>query len=638
MLSRKETSVLVTDSHQTNGLKVLLVEDSPIDARMILGLLQGPAEGLNCHHVTRLDQALKLLSSVYFDVVLLDLNLDDSVGYETFSSMHDAACGAAIIVLSGSDDEELAVRTVREGAQDYLVKGSFDARLLVRSIRYASERNRVEEALRRSEAAVRAIFDNSIDGILILAAENDTCVDANSAAYGLLGQTREELIGDTILHFADEGMNEEWRRLKESGSGRRRLWIRRPDGAKRLVDCGFIASILPERHLVVLRDVTEQQVLEEQLRQSQKMEAVGRLAGGVAHDFNNILGIITGYAELMQLNAADPPQRSRVEKILAATEKAASLTRQLLAFSRKQLISPKLLDIAAIVADMGAMLRCLTGAAIQVEVRAEEGAGMVRADQGQIEQVVLNLATNARDALIHGGVMTLRVENFTSHGEDAALPAGDYVCFSVTDNGIGMDADVQSRMFEPFFTTKKTGSGLGLSTVYGIVKQSGGYITARSAPDEGSTFSIYLPRVFEPRMRPSENGKPKGRDVMGTETILLVDDEEELRNAAAEYLEGCGYRVLEAKNGAEAIDLVSHYEGEIAVLISDIVMPKVGGRGLVDYVRKTRPNTGILVISGYADDAVMRHGIYLETTCFLQKPFTFQNLGQKIRTLLDTAR
>jgi len=508
----------------------------------------------------------------------------------------------------------------------------------VRSIRYASERNRVEEALRRSEAAVRAIFDNSIDGILILAAENDTCVDANSAACGLLGHTPEELIGDTILHFADQEMDEEWRRLKESGSGRRRFWIRRPDGAKRLVDCGFIASILPQRHLVVLRDVTEQQMLEEQLRQSQKMEAVGRLAGGVAHDFNNILGIITGYAELMQLSALDPPQRSRAEKILAASEKAASLTRQLLAFSRKQVMSPRVLDIAAIVADMGAMLRCLTGAEIQVEVRLEHDAGMVRADQGQIEQVVLNLATNARDAMIHGGVMTLAVENLTNHREHAGLPAGDYVCFSVTDSGIGMDADVQSRMFEPFFTTKKTGSGLGLSTVYGIVKQSGGYITARSAPDEGSTFSIYLPRVVESHLRPSENGKLKTRDVMGTETILLVDDEEELRHAAVEYLEGCGYRVLEAKDGAEAIELVSSYEGEIAVLISDIVMPKVGGRGLVDFVRKTRPNTGILVISGFADDAVMRHGIYLETTCFLQKPFTFQNLGHKIRTLLDGAR
>lgn len=611
-------------------LSVLLIEDNQIDARLVSRHLKGAS---NCRQVSRLGEALQILNAVQFDVILLDLNLEDSSGYESFSRVLHAASSAAIVVLSGSDDEELAIRTVREGAQDYLVKGSFDGRLLLRSIRYAFERKQAEEALRHSEATVRAIFENSLDAIAIID-RNAALLEANSAAARLFRLDRDQLVQTRLLDFGDEQMESEWHRFQKSTQASGRFWIRREDGTQRLVDCSFNADILPEGHLVVLRDITEQQNLEDQLRQSQKMEAVGRLAGGVAHDFNNILGIISGYAELMQLNATDTAQKFRAEKVLAAIEKAASLTKQLLAFGRRQVLSPRLLNVSTVLGELSGMVRVMVGAEIQL-IMHQQSTGMVHADQGQLEQVILNLAANARDAMPNGGILTIKLENHVSSGSQPQVPEGDYVVLSVADTGIGMDADTQSRIFEPFFTTKRTGSGLGLSTVYGIVKQSGGHITVDSQLGIGSTFNIYLPLVPIARVEsPSVEGEISVHQ-RGTETILLVDDEDELRNATAEYLESCGYRVLKARNGQEAIDLADRFKGKISLLISDIVMPKTSGRSLLDHVRKTRPKTNVLVISGYADDAVIRHGIFLETTYFLQKPFTFQLLGSKIRKLLD---
>src|SRR5947209_728632 len=630
----KEIKGLVMDRQQAKLLDVLLIEDNPVDARLVSGLLCSPSESLRCRHVSLLAEATQLLKAVQFDVILLDLNLEDSSGYDTFARVISTAPKTAILVLSSSDDEELAVRTVREGAQDYLVKGSFDARLLVRSIRYAFERKQSQEALRQSEATVRAIFENTLDGIII-SGDGGICLEVNSAAAAITGVAREELTGCTLLRFVDPETEAEWHNLFQTRSGRTKFWIRRDDGARRLVDCAFNTNILPERHLIVLRDITEQQNLEEQLRQSQKMEAVGRLAGGVAHDFNNILGIISGYAELLQLNAVDSSQKTRADKILAAIEKAALLTKQLLAFGRRQVMSPKLLDLGVVVTEVNSMVHCLAGAEIQVLIHAQENMGLVKADQGQLEQVLFNLTANARDAMPDGGVLAIRVENHRYMNQSSDLPAGDYVLLSVRDTGTGMDTEIQSRIFEPFFTTKKTGTGLGLSTVYGIVKQSGGHIHVQSEPGNGSTFNIYLPVAMNTRLKPSQPAERRRIDFEGRETILLVDDEDDLRHATSEYLESCGYKVLKARNGKEAIEMSDAFSGDIELLISDIVMPKVNGRGLVDHVRKTRPQTNVLVISGYADDAVIRHGIYLETTCFLQKPFTFQVLGAKIRTLLD---
>jgi CheY-like chemotaxis protein/two-component sensor histidine kinase len=301
-------------------------------------------------------------------------------------------------------------------------------------------------------------------------------------------------------------------------------------------------------------------------------------------------------------------------------------------------MSLKLLDLSQIVEGLSSMVQCVMSDEVQVIVRAGKDLGLVRADQSQLEQVVLNLTTNAHEAMPEGGVLTITIDRHHILEDSPELPAGDYIRLAVSDTGTGMTPETQSRIFEPFFTTKKTGSGLGLSTVYGIVKQSGGYITVQSAPQQGSTFSVYLPLVAdsssgqmaEPAMRPSH--------VKGHETILLVDNEEELRNAAAEYLEGCGYHVLTAGDGKEAIEIADSYAGPIALVISDIVMPRISGRGVIEHMRKSRPGTEVLLISGYANDDMPRHGISLDPACFLQKPFTFQALSSKIRTMLGKGK
>src|SRR5690242_12101632 len=340
-------STPVIHAREAESLRVLLVEDNAVDAKLITALLRPSSPGIQCSHVTRLDEALARLGSDHPDVVLLDLNLDDSVGYETFHRVRQATARAAILVLSGSDDEELAIKTVREGAQDYIVKGSFDGPLLLRSMRYAIERKRSEEALRQSEVTVRAIFENSLDGILIFE-DSGKCLEANAAVAALVGVPRDQLIGSRLCDLCEGGLEEVWAGLAGVKSERGEFWMQPKNGTRRLVDYCFTANILPGQHLSVWRDVTEQKSVEEQLRDSQKMEAVGRLAGGVAHDFNNILGIISGHAELLESNAPGEAERARAEKIISATEKASSLTRQLLAFGRKQVMSLKLLDLSAV--------------------------------------------------------------------------------------------------------------------------------------------------------------------------------------------------------------------------------------------------------------------------------------------------
>src|SRR5712671_3180060 len=550
-------STPVMDARQTELLRVLLVEGSAVDARFITGLLRSPATTLECKHVTRLGAALEHLKTEEPDVVLLDLNLEDSAGYETFYRMRRASTGA-ILVLSASDDEELAIKTVREGAQDYLVKGTFDGRLLLRSIRYAIERKRSEEALRHSEATLRAIFENSLDGIVIFSGDG-ICLEANAAAAALVNVPRKELIGCRLCNFCEKGFEEVWAELSLSETGRGQFWAHLKNGSRRLVDYCFTAHILPGQHLAMLRDITEQQNMEEQLRDSQKMEAVGRLAGGVAHDFNNILGIIRGHAELLESTATGQVERGRTETIISATEKAASLTQQLLAFGRKQVMSPKLLDLSTVLQGLSSMVDCLMGAEVQIRIDANKRVGLVRADQSQMEQVIMNLTANAREAMPEGGTLTIRIDRFQSSSDDPELPPGEYAQLSVSDTGAGMSAELQSRIFEPFFTTKTTGSGLGLSTVYGIVKQSGGYLTVQSLPELGSTFNIYSPVVCSSDLNPAPEESRKQPHLPGDETILLVDNEEDLRNAAREYLERCGYRVLSAGDGKEAVEICERH-------------------------------------------------------------------------------
>ena len=383
---------------------------------------------------------------------------------------------------------------------------------------------------------------------------------------------------------------------------------------------------------------------EEQLRASQKMEAVGRLAGGVAHDFNNLLTVIQGHSELLLARLRDDdPIRKEIEEIRKASERAAGLTRQLLAFSRRQVLQARVLDLNEAVADMEKMLRRLIGEDIELITRLGPGIAHVKADPGQLEQVIMNLAVNARDAMPEGGQLTIETADATLDEEfcrtHPPTHPGRYVMLALIDTGIGMSPEILSHVFEPFFTTKEKGrgTGLGLATVYGIVKQSEGYVWVESAPGGGSSFRIYLPPVDEP-MQTTEPRVGGAATDAGSETILLVEDEPVVRELARRILEMNGYTVLEAGDVVEARRLCDTHAGPIHLLLTDVVMPVMSGRGLADALSGLRPDMRVLYMSGYTDDAIVRHGVLLKGVSFLQKPFTPQDLAAKIREVLDLPR
>ncbi len=390
----------------------------------------------------------------------------------------------------------------------------------------------------------------------------------------------------------------------------------------------------------VMTDVTETKLLEAQFRQSQKMEAVGQLAGGIAHDFNNLLMVIRGHTDLL-LNSGVEQPREAIKQIQKAADRAASLTRQLLAFSRMQVLQPEVLDLNQVVGDMASMIERLFGSNIELVFETEPELGRVRADAGQVEQVLLNLAVNARDAMPGGGRLTIRTENARfAPGDARPLPIigdGDYAALIVKDTGDGMDTETQARIFEPFFTTKEKGrgTGLGLATVYGIVKQSGGFIIVDSAPGQGATFTIYLPRVAAAETVVT-TPQPSASARHGAETILVVDDETGIRDLAAEYLAGCGYTVLTAAGGIEARDLLARFDGPVHVLLTDTVMPRMNGHELVQTIVALRPEIKVIYMSGYLEFNASAHLQSGDGALYIQKPFGLDALGKIVRAALES--
>ena len=513
--------------------------------------------------------------------------------------------------------------------------------------------------LRDSEERFRAMFESAAIGTGVLDLEG-RIVTSNRALEQMFGYTKEELAELTaaeLTHPDDrarelelfqelaEGRREEYRLEQRClAKGGEVLWGHHTVS---LVRDGFSR---PKFAIAMLEDITprkqaeeERLRLESQLRQAQKMEAVGQLAGGVAHDFNNLLTAIRGYSEfaLNRLDDGNPGLRKDIEEIAKSADRASSLTRQLLAFSRKQLLQPRILQLNDVVGEMDKMLRRLIGEDIEVVTVVGRALGRVKADPGQIEQVLVNLVVNARDAMPDGGKLTIETTNVDIDEEAATrhdgLAPGHYVMLAVHDTGLGIDAETKSRLFEPFFTTKEPGkgTGLGLATVYGIVKQSGGYISVESEPGQGASFKIFLHRL-EPgvehgdRIVQLEEGRPSG-----SETVLLVEDEEVVRNLVREILEGNGYTVLEARNGAEALDLGRRFSGPIHLLVTDVVMPKMSGRELAERLVTIHRETRVLYMSGYTDGAIGHHGVLDPHTELLQKPFTFDALTQKVRKVLD---
>jgi PAS domain S-box-containing protein len=507
-----------------------------------------------------------------------------------------------------------------------------------------------QENLRRSEANFRSLVTNAPYGICSCDSTGKI-LDANPAFLELLGLTSaNDVIGQHIFSlYADSeqwfdladylrssapfhGLTAEWKR-KTGTTGVRVSGRAVSNGRKD----GVVFEIFAE-------DVTERRALEQQLRQSQKMEAVGRLAGGIAHDFNNLLMVISGYSEfLLERLGGEPHLRGPAQEIASASERASSLTRQLLAFSRKQMLAPRIINLNDIATENLKMLTRMIGEDIDLVMTPGKSLWSVRADAGQIEQVIMNLAVNARDAMPSGGKLTIETANITLDEEYARVHAplhpGDYVMASISDTGGGMDAETQSHIFEPFFTTKGTkGTGLGLSTVYGIIKQSGGYIWVYSELGRGTTFKIYLPRVpsiEEPAVHTVTAPARFQKVEPGTETILLVEDEANLRYLARQYLEKQGYRVIEAADGAVAMQIAVAHEGVIHLLLTDVIMPGMNGRELAQRISEIRPNVKVLYMSGYTENVIGQDGTLDAGVRLLQKPFNLRDLKSKVREVLD---
>jgi PAS domain S-box-containing protein len=517
---------------------------------------------------------------------------------------------------------------------------------VARQLASAVEIKRNEQALRRSEARYRSLVQSSVYGIYRSSLEG-RFLDVNPALITMLGYgSAEEVLlldpeSDIFAHPEEHTrLIDEFRRTGRL-DGIEVKWKRKDGSAVTVRISGRAVSSADEPADVleaIAEDVTDRRALEDQFRQAQKMEAVGRLAGGVAHDFNNLLMVISGYAEVILAKLEiEHPLRDKAYAIQQASDRATTLTRQLLAFSRKQLLELKVVDVNAIVADMERLLRPLIGENIALTAKLAPEAGCTRADAGQLEQVLMNLVVNAKDAMPNGGTLTIQTQNIElddSHRAQTFIRPGNYVMLSVSDTGTGMDKETQSRIFEPFFTTKEKGkgTGLGLSTVYGIVKQSGGYVMVHSEEGRGTSFQIYLPRVegtTEKHVVPAA-----ATAVGGTETILLVEDEESVRQLVRDTLEAKGYRVIEGGDGEAGLAAATNHEGKIDLVITDVVMPGLGGRELVERLLKTRPGTKVLYLSGYTEDAILSEGTIENGTAFLQKPFTLQNLSRKVREVL----
>jgi two-component system, cell cycle sensor histidine kinase and response regulator CckA len=662
----------------TSPLRLLMVEDSPTDAKLVVQELQRTWRPLSFERVDTAKAMVAALDREEWDLVISDWSMPKFSAPAALGVLREKGIDLPFIIVSGTIGEDAAVLAMRTGARDYVLKDKL-GRLtpaVERELRESKERaarRDAERALRRSEARFTRLDEAGILGITI-ADVYGNILDANDTYLKMFGYSREDLARGA-LRWSDmtppESLplaNRALEQLRESGvappwetEGFHKNGVRVPIlvGVAMLEypkTITFVADLSDRRRAEhesyrMAAEAKKEQAgreraedalrrSEEQLRQAQKMEAVGRLAGGVAHDFNNVLSVILGYGELILVDLTDTARvREDLEEIRKAASRAAGLTHQLLLFSRQQVTEPKVLDLREILASMDKMLRRILGADVELVSVTSKAVGRVKVDPSHIEQVILNLVVNARDAMPTGGKLTIETCN-VDLDEDHALShlptkAGPHVMLAVTDTGVGMDRETQTRIFEPFFTTKEVGkgTGLGLSIVFGIAQQAGGSVWVYSEPGKGTTFKVYLPRVEGEVDVLRTPVSPE--NLRGTETILLVEDEEQVRAVVLNILRRQGYHVLPARDGAEALLLCERHSQPIDLLVTDVVMPRMSGPELARRLAAARPAMKVLCMSGYTDDSIVRHGVLAAGVAFIQKPLTLQALAKKVREVLD---
>ena len=586
------------------------------------------------------------------DIILSDYSMPQFSGLRAAQLAQQSGRGIPFILISGTVGEDTAVEAMKHGATDFLLKDRIGrlgpaVRRALQEAEERRERDRVEDARRASVARYQALFDCAPDGIVI-ANPNGYYTDANPSICRLLGYAHDEFIG---LHASNIVVQSEvghigpaLAEIKGRSDYHREWQFRRKDGS--VFTAEVIATAMPDGNLLaMIRDITERKQLEMKFVQAQKMEVIGHFTSGVAHDFNNILGVIIGYNDMMMSELApDSLSHKCAEEIRHAAERAAALTRQLLLFSRKQAVQPTVLNLDEVIENMDKMLRRLVDENVELTFVHGKETGHIKADSGLVGQLVMNLVVNARDAMPNGGRLKIETANVTFDEEQARThtdaKAGDYVMVAVNDTGIGMTDEVKLHLFEAFFTTKPRGkgTGLGLATCQTIVKQCGGFIDVQSEPGKGSTFKIYFPRVEQPAdpvdmFKKTVATKSPAR---GTETLLLVEDEPSVRHLACSILEAQGYNVLRANNGQDGLRMAHECKGApISLVITDVIMPLMNGKVMAEWLKATYPEIKVLFTSGYTDDAIVEHGVLEPGTAFLPKPYQPAALLRKVREMLD---
>jgi len=637
-------------------LRILHLEDDLNGAAFVQSALE--AEGIVCAItcVQSRDNFVASLERGGFDLILSDFSLPAFDGLSAIEIVRTRWPAIPMILVSGTLGEELAIDSLKSGATDYVLKERLArlapaVRRAMKDVEDRAVNRRTETVLAETEQRLQIIFTESPLGIALVGVDGRPVL-TNTALQKMLGYTGEELNRMPFANFThSEDCAEDKELYRQLVQGTRtsyqleKRYIRK-DGqtlwARLSVNVAREAEDRASFAIGMVEDITERRQLQAQFIEAQKMEVIGRLAGGVAHDFNNILAVIMGYSDLIAAGLrSDDPLRKYTEELRHASERAAGLTQQLLVFSRKQTVQPVVLDLNAVVEELDKMLRRLVDEHIEMTIALGAQIGRIKADSGYIGQVLMNLVVNARDAMPNGGRLGIATVNVTLHEKDAGKPAdakpGDYVMLKVTDTGTGMTDEVKAHLFEAFFTTKPLGkgAGLGLATCQTIMQQSGGYIAVESEIDQGTTFALFFPRVAQPLDVPARRTQP-GPLPRGTETLLVVEDEPAVKQLACGVLKAQGYEVLSASNGRDALQVASERKGSpIRLVVTDVIMPLMGGKVMAEWLKTTYPCLKILFTSGYPDEAIAHQGVLETGVEFLPKPYTPATLARKVREMLD---